>query len=185
MGSRLKIFSGVMIASASKAQAAGFPQLDPTWYGNQLLWLVISFGLLYALVSTFITPTINGVLKTRSTAIDEAIREAERAQQAAESTKSHIQSENSDARSKASAYLAKAQSETSANSTEALAKLDQELARKTKKAELLIDESKAKALQAINASTVDLATAMASKLLGRSIDAQAVQPIVTTLLNAK
>ena len=169
---------------ASNAHAAGLPQLDHTWYANQLLWLVVSFGLLYTVVSCIVAPSINSVLKTRSSAIDDAIREAERAKEMAESTKSNAESANLDARNQASAFLAKAQAETSANALEALAKLDHDLAKKLSQADVRIEDTKNKALSAINAATVSLASAMASKLLGHAVSDADVQPVVAGLAKA-
>ena len=45
--------AGLLAVSSQGAYASSLPQMDPTWYSNQLLWLAISFGALYACVSFF------------------------------------------------------------------------------------------------------------------------------------
>lgn len=51
--------------AASAAEEGGIPQMDQTWYPNQLLWLAVSFCLLFLIVSRFIAPRISGILTTR------------------------------------------------------------------------------------------------------------------------
>ena len=153
------------VASAAKAEG-GLPQLDPTWYGNQLLWLAISFVLLYVLVSGVIAPTIHHVLKDRADAIDAAIAEAEKAKLAAESSRGSAESAIHTARAKAAEMVVAAQVENSREAAEAIAKLDHELARKADQAQARIQEALAKAHEQLGAATADLANTMAEKLIG-------------------
>lgn len=168
-----------LLLSATKAQAAGFPQLDQSWYPNQLFWLVVTFSVLYVIVSRVITPNVGAVLNVREAAIDDAIREAERAKHTAESTRSGMESANVEARNKASAVLAKAQAETSKEALDALHKIDHDIARKLTQADTRIEESKAKALKAINTATGDLVEAMVTKLLGRSVDEPTIEAAIS------
>ena len=142
------------------------PQLDPTWYGNQLLWLAISFVLLYVLVSGVIAPTVQHVLKDRSDAIDVAIAEAEKAKLAAESTRGNVESAIHAARAQASELVVTAQAENSRDAAEAIAKLDHELARKADNAAARIQEAVTKAQSELGVATADLANAMVEKLMG-------------------
>ena len=154
-----------LAASAAKAEG-GLPQLDPTWYGNQLLWLSISFLLLYVLVSGVIAPTIHQVLKNRSDAIDAAIAEAEKAKLAAASTRGTAESAIHAARAKASEIVMTVQAENARDAAEAIAKLDHDLVRKTDQAHARIHESLAKAHEDMADATADLSYAIAEKLMG-------------------
>ena len=157
----------VFAASAAKAEG-GLPQLDPTWYGNQLLWLSVSFLLLYVLVSGVIAPTVHQVLKNRSDAIDAAIAEAEKAKLAAASTRGTAESATQAARAKASEIVMSAQAENARDAAEAIAKLDHELVRKTDQAHARIHESLAKAHEDMGDAIADLSYAIAEKLMGAS-----------------
>jgi hypothetical protein len=42
----------VFAASSAFAADAGIPQMDQTWFANQLFWLAISFTLLFIVVPT-------------------------------------------------------------------------------------------------------------------------------------
>src|SRR4051812_3513897 len=89
------------------------PQMDVSWFPNQLLWLAVSFLLMFILVSRFIVPVVSGVLDTRENAINDAIAEAERAKAEAEATRGSATSESNSARMKAAEVMAAAQGENS------------------------------------------------------------------------
>ena len=173
LASKLSLILGLS-ALAPVAHAAGLPQLDHTWFANQILWLVVSFIVLYTIVSLFIAPTIAGILKTRESSIADAIREAERAKAEAELTRSGYEAGENSARTKAQELLAKVQAEISRNASDALTTLDHDLDRKAKQAEARIVDAQAKAAASMQQATSDLAAAMASKLLGRSVSKEEV-----------
>src|SRR6186997_1169108 len=51
--------------STAAEGAHGLPQLDPSHYPSQLLWLAISFGLLYLLLSRLLLPMVESALARR------------------------------------------------------------------------------------------------------------------------
>lgn len=174
-----------LFSMAPAAHAAGLPQLDPTWFGNQLMWLVVTFLFLYVVVSGFIAPTVGGVLAARESAISDAIRDAEEAKRTAEDTRTHFESAGQSARTKAAEFTAQAQAEGSRDQAAAMAKLDTELARKMEQADTRIGEAKAKAVANMQDATVAIAKAMAEKLLGESVAAGDVEKTVSRLAKAK
>lgn len=160
--------AGLVVAASQSAHASSLPQMDPTWFANQLLWLAISFGALYACVSLFIAPSIKTVLDTRENAINDAIREAERAKQAAESTRNDMGSSSQMARVKAAETMAKAQAENNAESAQAIAKLDHDLARRADQAAAVLEDSMKKAAAGVDEAAKSLAATMAAKLLAHA-----------------
>lgn len=161
--------AAVMLASTG-ARAGGLPQMDHHWFANELLWLAVSFLVLYVAVAKFIAPSIEGVLNTRSHAIDEAIHEAERAKQAAEATRGNAESTGNDARVRAAEIMAQAQAASSRDAADALAKLDRDLERKASHADALVTDAVQKAEAGIDAAAQALAEAMAGQLLKRGTE---------------
>jgi F-type H+-transporting ATPase subunit b len=53
-----------------------FPPFDPSTFASQLLWLAITFGILYILLSRIITPRISNILETRDARIKGDLVEA-------------------------------------------------------------------------------------------------------------
>lgn len=165
-----------LAASVANAEGAGLPQLDATWFGNQLFWLAVSFAILFTFISRFVVPVISGVLATRDDAISGAIREAERAKHEAESTRGSATSESQIARTRAAELMAKVQAENSRDAAEAIAKLDHDLARRASQAAAVLDDAVAKAAADVEASAKSLAATITQKLLGTSIDSEANAP---------
>ena len=167
-----------MLLTAGVAHAGSVPQMDVTWYPGQLLWLGISFALLYLLVSCFISPTIGGVLKAREVAIANAIREAETAKQTTEATRSASTATGQHARLEISEMLLAAQTEQAKDAAAATAKLDHHLAHKAEQATTRIAVARANAERSLEAATLALAGAMVEKLLGRPAPESALRDAV-------
>ena len=162
--------------TASAAHASSLPQMDVSTFPNQLLWLAVSFVLLFIAVSAFIAPSINAVLTTRENAINDAIRDAERAKQQAESTRGNANSEAHAARAKAAELMAHAVAANNKDAAEALNKLDHDLAKRASHAHAVLEDAIAKANANIDASVQSLAEAITEKLLGKSAADEATGP---------
>lgn len=174
----------VCVASVAQAEGGSLPQLDAAWFPNQLFWLAVSFAVLFTVVSRFIAPTIGNILATREQAITNAIAEAERAKQEAETTRGDFESTGNSARAKAAEIMATAQAKSSAAATEALARMDHDVARKIDQANARLAEAVAKAQSGLEAATVSLAAAMVEKLLGHAVTDASVSEAVKPMAKA-
>ena len=67
----------VLTAYAQSGESGGMPQLDPEFWVSQIVWLVLTFGVLYIVLSKFILPRISDNLETRKSQILENIETAE------------------------------------------------------------------------------------------------------------
>ena len=57
------------------AESGGMPQLDPEFWISQIFWLVLTFGVLYIVLSKLILPKISANLELRKSQIQENIRQ--------------------------------------------------------------------------------------------------------------
>ena len=60
------------------AESGGMPQLDPEFWFSQIFWLVITFGILYLVLSKLILPKISDNLETRKSQVLENLELAEK-----------------------------------------------------------------------------------------------------------
>ena len=162
------LLSAMLAAHAATAAEGGIPQMDQTWYANQLFWLAIAFTLLYIIVSRVIAPSIHSVLDARETAIREAIAEAEKARSQADATRGDATNVSQSARAQAAEIMAAAQAENTRDAATEMAKLDHELVRKASHADAVLDAALAKANLTVEAAAQSLAEAMAAQLLAAS-----------------
>ena len=60
------------------AESGGMPQLDPEFWFSQIFWLVITFGVLYLVLSKIVLPKISDNLETRKSQVLENLEIAEK-----------------------------------------------------------------------------------------------------------
>ena len=65
------------MASAQSGESGGMPQLNPEFWVSQIVWLVLTFGILYIVLSKLILPKISDNLESRKSQILENIETAE------------------------------------------------------------------------------------------------------------
>ena len=64
--------------SGTGTAKTAFPPFDPRTYPSTILWLIVSFGLIYLMMSRYAVPRVNSILKTRSRTIHDDIAAANR-----------------------------------------------------------------------------------------------------------
>ena len=82
----IQIFTLYFVLStyAQSEESGGMPQLNPEFWVSQIVWLVLTFGLLYIILSKLILPKISNNLETRKSQILENIETAERQREESE-----------------------------------------------------------------------------------------------------
>ena len=74
----------VLLTSAQSAESGGMPQLNPKFWISQVFWLVLTFGILYLVLSKLVLPKISDNLETRKSQILENIETAEKQREESE-----------------------------------------------------------------------------------------------------
>ena len=64
--------------SAQSAESGGMPQLNPEFWISQIFWLILTFGIMYLVLSKLILPKISNNLESRKSQILENIEAAEK-----------------------------------------------------------------------------------------------------------
>ena len=67
----------VLVSYAQSGESGGMPQLNPEFWVSQIVWLILTFGLLYLVLSKIILPKISDNLESRKSQILENIEAAE------------------------------------------------------------------------------------------------------------
>ena len=74
----------VLINNAQSGESGGMPQLNPEFWVSQIVWLVLTFGILYIVLSKLILPKISDNLESRKSQILENIETAEKQREESE-----------------------------------------------------------------------------------------------------
>ena len=78
-----------------------FPPFDPATFPSQLLWLAITFGALYVLMSKVALPRIGSILENRKSIVDADLAAADASRQKTDAAIAAYESALANARSKA------------------------------------------------------------------------------------
>jgi F-type H+-transporting ATPase subunit b len=157
---------------AHGGDAAGggvFPPFDSSTFASQLLWLAITFGLFYLLMSKVIVPRIGGILEHRRDRIAQDLDEANRLKEEADNAIAAYEQELADARNKASAIAETAREKAKAAAEAERVSTEAELNAKMAEAEKSIAAIKTKALADVDTIAEDAATDLVEHLLGGAV----------------
>jgi len=153
-------------ADAGHGGAGVFPPFDPDTFGSQLLWLAITFGILYYMLSKVILPRIGSILETRSDRIEQDMAEAERLKEETDKAIAVYEQSLADARNKAHAIAQTARDKSKAESDQAIARVEADLAKKLEKAEQEINAIRVEAMASVNDIAAEATEAIVKTLIG-------------------
>jgi len=153
---------------ASPAFAAGLPQLDPKNFSSQLIWLVITFVILYALMSKVALPKIGEVLEERQNKIDDNLAKAEELQSQSNAAAEAYKASLANARAKAFDAIREVKDKGYAEAAQRQSALNADLKAKIATSEKAIYKARDEALGGIAAVATDVATSAVEKLIGEA-----------------
>ncbi len=156
------------------------PQLDPSSFAPQLVWLAITFILLYVLMAKLALPRIGDVLEERKKRIDGNLDKAAALRAEAETAKAAYEKALAESRAKAHALTAAAADRAHKEAAQRQQALAAALAEQGKAAEAKIASARADALSHTQAIATDIAREAVRKLLGQDVDAATAEAAVKT-----
>jgi F-type H+-transporting ATPase subunit b len=153
------------------APEGGLPQLQFQHWGGQIVWLVLVFVVLYALMSRVFVPRMRKVIDTRAQTIADAVDQARRVQDEAKGQAEAARAEVAEARAAAQRAGAEAKARANAEAAKRRAVEDERLNAKMAEAEARIRVARDKAMGNVGAIASDTAKAMVEKLTGAKASA--------------
>ena len=146
-----------------------FPPFDSTHFGSQVLWLAITFGLLYYLMSKLALPRIAGILEGRHDRIEGDWAEAKRLKEETDEAIAAYEQALGEARAKAGAIARTTRAKLDAEVEVKRQAVEAELADKLAEAEARIRDIKAEALGHVSEIATEAAGAVVKALVGGRI----------------
>src|SRR5437764_11894477 len=142
------------------------PQLDISTFAPQLVWLTISFVVLYALMTWLGLPRIGKAIEARRDRIDGDLARAAQVKADAEQVLGAYQKGLAEARAEAQATLKATTDRVAAEAAERQRELAQRLAQQIEAAEARIAAMKNEALAEVRGIALDVGRAVVEKLTG-------------------
>ena len=157
--------------SQPSSDHANFPPFDSSKFPSQILWLAITFGVLYYYMSKRFLPQVGGVIEARRARIAKDLDEATVLQQQADAAAAAHEKSLADARAKAQSLAQATRDQLAAEADAKRKALEDELAGKLQIAEAQIAATRAQAMTNVAAIALDATGAIVERLIGRSVDA--------------
>jgi F-type H+-transporting ATPase subunit b len=146
------------------------PQLDLATFAPQLIWLAITFILLYLVMARAGLPRVGQIIAARRARIDGDLEKASQMKSEAEAVMAAYDKALAEARQQAQITLRETGEQLAALAAERQKKVAEELARETSAAERRIDAAKREALGSLRDVAIDVTRAAALKLTGNELD---------------
>jgi len=142
------------------------PQLNPLDWAPQLIWLAITFGILYLLMKWVALPKIGSVIEARQARIAGDLEAADKLRRQTEEAIAAYEQALAEAKARAHGIAQEARNKLKDEVAAERAALERDLAAKSAEAEARILEAKVSALKDVNAVASETAAEIVRRLIG-------------------
>jgi F-type H+-transporting ATPase subunit b len=154
------------------------PQLEVSTFAPQLVWLAITFIVLYLLMSKLGLPQVDAIIEARRKRLDGDLARAAEIKAEAEGVVANYQRTLAEARAQAQATIKERTDRFAGEAAERQRQLAEAIAEQTRAAEREIGAAKERALTDIRSVAVDVARSVTEKLTGSAPDEAKLAPAV-------
>jgi F-type H+-transporting ATPase subunit b len=152
--------------SEAPGESHAFPPFESQYFPSQLLWLALTFILLYVLMARIALPRIGRILADRSKHISDDLAAAQRFKDQSEAANTAYQKSLADARARAQAIANDTREQQAAEAEATNKKLEAQLHDKLAAAEQSIAATRSAAMGNVSSIAVDTASAIVERLIG-------------------
>ncbi|MBO1904509.1 F0F1 ATP synthase subunit B' [Microvirga sp. 3-52] len=156
-------------------EEVGFPPFMTETFGGQLLWLAITFVVLYTLLSRLVLPRLGGIIENRRAMISNDLDDAAAMKSRAEEAGAAYEKALAEAKGRAQALAQETRAKLSAESDTTRKALEADLNQRLADAEATITSKKAEAMSHVDAIARDTASAIIERLTGKAPAPQKVE----------
>ena len=163
------------------AESGGMPQLDPEFWISQIFWLVLTFGVLYIVLSKLILPKISSNLELRKSQIQENIEAAEKQREDSETKLKEYDRIILKSKTEANSMFNQAREKAIKDINAKRGVLDKQIDDEISKAEEEIQALRDNAPDKINKIAIDTSSELLQKLIGAEVNNSSISAIVDDL----
>lgn len=156
------------------------PQLDFADYAPQLVWLVITFGVMYLLMARVALPRIATVIEERRDRIANDLAQAEQLRREADEAIAAYEKALADAKARANAIAQETRDRLNEELAEERKQKEAEINERLERAEKEIAKTKEQALSHVDEIARETTSALVEQLLGEKVSEQALDSAVSS-----
>ncbi len=162
----ISLLIGTAHAADAKAGGGAFPPFDASTFGGQIFWLIVTFGVLYWLLSKVALPRVASTIADRSDRIDNDLKAAAGLQEQAKAAGEAYEKLLADAKANAQGIGQKAKDEAAAEAETRRKAVETDVASRIAASEASIAEARAKAMSNVNGIAADAAAEIVKRITG-------------------
>ena len=180
----LRLFSHLILISflsvnfAESSESGGMPQLNPEFWFSQIFWLIITFGILFIILSKLILPKISETLEVRKSQISENIEAAEKEREESENKIKEYEKIILDSKTEAKNYFNKAREKILKDIDKKKEILESEINEEINKAEIEISELVSNSPEKINKIAAVTSSDLIKQLIEVEVNNSSIAAIV-------
>jgi len=152
----------------SEGHKGGFPPFDSSTYASQLVWLAITFVVLYVLMAKLALPRLGGIIEGRQKRIEGDIAEAAAMKSQSDEAMAAYEKALADARANAQAIANETREKQAAEAEARRKQLEEGLNGKLADAEKTIAATKQAAMSNVRGIATDATKAIVEQLIGKA-----------------
>ena len=160
------------------AESGGMPQLNPEFWISQIFWLIITFGILFIVLTKVILPKISNNLETRKSQILENIETADRQKEESQKKIDEYEKIILDSKLKAKSYFNEAREKILDDINKKRAALDKDLDEEISEVEKELSDLKQKSGEKINKIAAETSAELIKELIGEEVNNSSIAAIV-------
>ena len=160
------------------------PQLVPADWAPQLVWLAITFGVLYFIMAKFALPKIGSVIEQRRDRIANDLQQAAQLKEQTEQAIANYETALAEAKAKAHSIAQETKDKLNSEIEEQTKVVEERLSEKTRQAEDRIRAMKDEALTQVQEVATDTAETIVSELANAKVTKAKLKSAVTSAMKS-
>ena len=160
------------------AESGGMPQLNPEFWISQIFWLIITFGILFIVLTKVILPKISDNLETRKSQILENIETADKQKEESQKKIDEYEKIILDSKLKAKNFFNDAREKILDDINKKRASLEKDLDEEIGEVEKELSELKNKSGEKINKIAAETSAELLKELIGEEVNSSSIAAIV-------
>ena len=176
--SQILLIYFLLFSYVESAESGGMPQLNPEFWFSQILWLIISFGIMFILLSKFVLPKISENLEIRKAQILENIEVAEKQREESDKKLKEYEKLILESKIEAKNYFNKVREKILKDVDKKKENLEKQINEEISKAEKEILDLKDKSPEKIRKIAADTSSDLIKQLIGVEVNNSSISAIV-------
>ena len=175
------ILNFLTLSVVQSAESGGMPQLNPEFWFSQIFWLILTFSILFIVLSKLILPKISENLESRKSKILENIQLAEKQREESENKIKEFEKIILDSKIKAKNYFNDSRKKIFDDLNKKRETLESEINEEINIAEKEIINLKNNAPEKINKIAIETSNDLIKQLIGMEVNNSSISAIVEDL----